>query len=155
MPARESRLQQLGLAWMLHIQASMKMKALIRVCLMLALLTCPLLATAGTEARLSSGTSEKRLEIRNYKRGLFFGSCGISTRSLQWEYSFRLKGPGLVYAVDAITMQDGSLKNIPLSAGEIKLEAKRVSLNLKIKQAGMENPFPHNGTYKLTLLPKV
>jgi hypothetical protein len=36
--------------------------------------------------------------LSQYKRGLFWGSCGPSTKSLQWSFTFDLAGDGPIYA---------------------------------------------------------
>ena len=106
---------------------------------------------AGSEARLFEGTKQRTLELRNYKRGLFFGSCGPSTYSMQWEYTFTLTGDGPVFKADDIKLKDGRLKQLPVSGGTIVLDTKHHSINLdlKVTAGAAETSFPYNGRYKL------
>jgi hypothetical protein len=81
----------------------------------------PTKAQAGTELDFwhscapPSGPTHFSFHVANYKRGLFFGSCGISTRSLQWEYDVTLTGNGPVYQQDqiAVMMSAGTGKWLP------------------------------------------
>jgi hypothetical protein len=106
---------------------------------------------AESVATLSSGRDEKTLEIKSFKRGLFFGSCGPSTRSLQWEYTFRLRGPGPRYPAAEIQLKDGSLAPIPVAGGEISIDPARRSATILIhvRHDTAEEVFPHNGQYKI------
>lgn len=106
---------------------------------------------AGSEARLSEGTKRRTLELRNYKRGLFFGSCGPSTYSMQWEYTFTLTGDGPVFKREDITLKDGSLNEVRVSGGSVALDTKHHSINidLKVTAGAAEISFPQNGRYKL------
>src|ERR1035438_1899968 len=49
-----------------------------------------------------SGVTHYSFHIANYKRGLFFGSCGPSAKSLQWEYDMDLTGCGPIYHKEQI-----------------------------------------------------
>src|SRR5580765_4843427 len=40
------------------------------------------------------------------KRGIFWGSCGPSTKSLQWSFTFDLAGDGPVYDAKRISISD-------------------------------------------------
>ncbi len=129
------------------------MIALVRlICLtLLAVVFASAELMAGTEARISEGKHNRTIDLRNYKRGLFFGSCGISTHSLQWEYTFHLNGDGPEFAAKNIVLQDGNLKEIPVRAGSIYVDsAKRtIDIDIRWQAAGdSESPFPHNGRYK-------
>jgi hypothetical protein len=106
---------------------------------------------AGSEAKLSEGTNRHTVEIRNYKRGLFWGSCGPSTRSMQWEYTFTLTGNGPLFKGDNIAVKDGNLKDVPISGGTIALDTKQhsIRIDLKLNDRAAEKPFPYNGRYKL------
>jgi hypothetical protein len=108
-------------------------------------------ARAESEARIFEGGNEKRIELKEYKRGLFFGSCGPSTKSLQWEYSFTLAGQGLVYEARNIGLKDRSLKPVEVTNGKITVNEKRktVRIDIRIRKNGAETDFPYNGQYKL------
>ena len=117
----------------------------------LAIVTSSELQT-GSEAKLFEGAKRRTVELKNYKRGLFFGSCGPSTRSMQWEYTFTLSGDGPVFKGGDITLKDGNLKQIPVSGGTIALDSKQhsVEIHLKINNGDdHEVSFPYNGGYKL------
>lgn len=100
-----------------------------------------------------SGQTRIVLHLASYKRGLFFGSCGPSTRSLQWEYSIELKGEGPEYAKQDIDVSDGNLQVLTLESGRIRLESGKHSaaIALRIKDASGVHPFPGNGEFKIRL----
>src|SRR6266404_2642463 len=106
---------------------------------------------AESEARIFEGGKEARIELKEYKRGLFFGSCGPSTKSVQWEYSFTLSGQGSAYTPKDIALKDGSLNPVEVTGGKISLDEKRkaVKIDIKIKKDGVVLDFPYNGHYKL------
>jgi len=109
---------------------------------------------AATEARISEGKHTRTIDLRNYKRGLFFGSCGISTHSLQWEYTFHLNGDGPEFAAKNIVLQDGNLKEIPVRAGSISVDSAKRMIDINIRWQGTnvsETPFPHNGRYRFKM----
>src|SRR5258706_15729232 len=43
------------------------------------------------------GTTHFAFHLASYKRGLFFGSSGPSTMSLDWSFDFDLSGDGPIY----------------------------------------------------------
>jgi hypothetical protein len=129
-----------------------------------ALLTCSFFlslagtASAGTEVSLwhsytnqPSGQIRFAFDLRNLKRGVFFGSCGPSTRSLQWEYGFELKGKASEYGKDDIELKDANLHPVPLDSGNILVDEKKptVQIAIKISTNGVAQDFIGNGTYKL------
>jgi len=126
------------------------------------LLSSAVRARAGTEldfwhsyVHQPSGVVHFAFHIASYKRGLFFGSCGPSTRSMQWEYDVDLAGAGPVYARDQITLKrDG--QPVAVAAGTIKLDAERqhATLDLQTAQPATNQPavpvsFPGNGTHRI------
>jgi hypothetical protein len=97
-----------------------------------------------------SGVIHYSFQIARYKRGLFFGSCGPSTRSLQWEYDIDLAGKGPVYQREAVTMTSEG-KKVELRSGTITVGPKsgEATINLRIKSAGTELEFAGNGTHQI------
>ena len=117
-------------------------------------------ARAGTEVSLwhsytpPSGETHHAFYLSNYKRGIFFGSCGPSTKALQWSFAFDLKGPGPRFTPDQIEIKDNRTPGGPAIltvSGEIVVDekAKRVRIELKVPQGGATNDFIGNGTFKL------
>lgn len=102
-----------------------------------------------------SGQIHYVLDLARYKRGLFFGSCGPATRSLQWEYNIELSGAGPRYPKEAIELQDSNYHPLSLDSGFIVLDpAKRTAtINLAVIQDSKVKLFPHNGTYRLQKKP--
>ena len=97
-----------------------------------------------------SGVIHYSFQIASYKRGLFFGSCGPSTRSLQWEYDIDLSGPGPVYEKDQIRITSDT-KPIGVVSGTIRYDAKRneAALDLRVQSSPGESAFPGNGTHSI------
>lgn len=129
---------------------------------LLALILLALLASGCEQTGITrhsylhpSGQIRYDLRLASYKRGLFFGSCGPSTYSLQWEYRVELKGAGPNYARESIELQDGDLHRIPLESGSILLdEHKRLAkIDVSILQHSKVQPFVHNGTYTMQMEP--
>ncbi len=98
-----------------------------------------------------SGQIHYDLHLASYKRGVFFGSCGPSTYSLQWEYRIDLNGAGPGYTKDAITLQDGDFRRLPVDSGSIILDKDRTSakIDITILQDSKAQPFSHNGIFKM------
>jgi len=124
--------------------------------------TLLLAVTAGTRAGVvldfwhsytppSTGTRHHNFHLTNYKRGLFFGSCGISTRSLRWGYTFDLEGDGPVYSPGRVTVTDEDFRSLTVAAGTITIDEKKMTaiIDLAIEQAGTTNRFAGNGTYRI------
>jgi len=115
-------------------------------------------ASAGTEVSLwhsytnqPSGQIRFAFDLRNLKRGVFFGSCGPSARSLQWEYGFELNGKTSEYAKDDIELKDANFHLVPVDSGKILVDEKKstVQITIKISTNGVAQDFIGNGTYKL------
>jgi len=100
-----------------------------------------------------SGVVHYSFQIASYKRGLFFGSCGPSTRSLQWEYDIDLSGAGPVYQQNQITITTEG-KSVETVSGTITIEPKRneATIELQIKSSATNLAFPCNGTHHITKL---
>lgn len=101
-----------------------------------------------------SGVIHYSFQIASYKRGLFFGSCGPSTRSLQWEYDIDLAGPGPLYQIDQIAITSEG-KKIEVVSGTIAVtpHAEKAAINLKVKSgAAAVLAFPGNGSHSIKKL---
>lgn len=98
-----------------------------------------------------SGDRHVVLHLADYKRGLFFGSCGPSSRSLRWEYTLDLKGPGPSYGKEAVEVKDGELRTVVVESGWITLDSKKgkVSIALRIKGESGPKEFVGNGSFKV------
>jgi len=94
-----------------------------------------------------TGVTHYSFQIANYKRGLFFGSCGPSTRSLCWQYDIDLTGPGPVYQKEQIGMR-ADLQPVNVVAGTIRVDSVRhqVVIDLRLQNTN-SMAFPGNGTY--------
>ena len=122
-------------------------------------------ARAGTELNFwhsyvhqPDGVTHFSFHIANYKRGLFFGSCGPSTRSLQWSYDVDLAGAGPLYNRDQIKLSvDG--KQLEVSLGTISIDSNQqhATIQLQITQPSTHQPatstnFAGNGTHQIRML---
>jgi hypothetical protein len=134
------------------------MNARMRLSLLLAGSLLTLTARGGTETSLwhaytpPSGEPHHAFMLSCYKRGIFFGSCGPSTRSLQWRYTFDLKGTGPRFTPDRIELKtEEGIAAFPAVTGEVLVDDKKKTarITLKILQAGMTNDFIGNGIYTL------
>ncbi len=99
-----------------------------------------------------SGVIHYSFQIASYKRGLFFGSCGPCTRSLQWEYDLDLSGPGPLYQKEQIAMRS-DLKPVEVVAGTIRVDSSssHVVFDLRLQNTN-SIAFPGNGTYLIKRL---
>ena len=132
-----------------------------RLWLCICLYAC-LITSAGAETKLDfwhsyihqpSGTIHYSFQIASYRRGLFFGSCGPSTRSLRWEYDIDLAGPGPVYQKEQITMRS-ELIPVDVASGTIQVDLKRQQavFDLRLRGTNASPVFPGNGTYPIKQL---
>jgi hypothetical protein len=89
--------------------------------------------------------------LSSFKRGLFWGSCGPSTRSVQWSYNFDLTGEGPVYKQNQLSASDDDGKKIGVVSGLIKtdLKSNTVTIDVEVEQAGTTNKFVGNGVYSI------
>jgi hypothetical protein len=128
--------------------------------LLLTSLCAPAEAHAGTAldfwhsyVHAPDAVRHSSFRLTNYKRGLFFGSCGPSTKSLQWAYDIDLAGPGPAYEKDLIKItEDG--KGIELLSGSIAIDLKReqATINLCVKVLGAPKDFKGNGLHRIKKL---
>ena len=125
---------------------------------LLLVLSLAKVAGAGTEVSLwhsytnqPSGQIHFAFDLKNLKRGVFFGSCGASTRSLQWEYGLELKGKTTKYAKDDIELKDANFHLVPIDSGSILVDEKKstVQIAIKVSTNGVAQDFIGNGTYRL------
>jgi hypothetical protein len=98
----------------------------------------------------ASGERHVVLHLTDYKRGLFFGSCGPSSRSLRWEYTLDLKGPGPSYGKEAIEIKDGELRPTKVESGFITVDSKthKATIALRITVESGTKEFAGNGSFK-------
>jgi hypothetical protein len=100
-----------------------------------------------------SGVIHYSFQIANYKRGIFFGSCGPSTRSLQWAFDIDLAGKGPTYNKDQIKVTSDT-KRVEVVSGTVTIEAgeRDATINLRVKSSGSEIQFTANGTHRIVKL---
>jgi hypothetical protein len=89
--------------------------------------------------------------VAKYKRGLFWGSCGLSTKSLEWSFNFDLAGDGPVYIGQQITVSDDNGKPAHVAAGRVVTDRKRLAakIEIEIDSGGSTNKFIGNGEYRI------
>lgn len=97
-----------------------------------------------------SGQIHFSLHFASYKRGLFFGSCGPATRSLQWEYYIELKGGVPTYTKETIEMKDGDFHQIQIDSGSILFDQdqRTIKIDIAVIQNSTVQQFAHNGIYR-------
>jgi hypothetical protein len=100
-----------------------------------------------------SGVVHYSFQIASYKRGLFFGSCGPSTRSLQWEYDIDLAGTGPAYQANQIVVTSEG-KPVQVINGTITVGQgkKQAVIVLRVKLSSSESSFQGNGTFRIEKL---
>ncbi|MEO6002973.1 MAG: hypothetical protein ABIZ04_13415 [Opitutus sp.] len=115
-------------------------------------------ATAATELTFwhayrhaQTGVGHFAFEISKVKRGLFFGSCGPSTRSLRWRYSFDVSGPGPIYTTGQIAVVGDDLSSVQIVAGTIRVDAdqRNAVIDLEVQRDGTTAAFEGNGTFRI------
>ena len=99
------------------------------------------------------GVIHYSFRIASYKRGLFFGSCGPSTRSLQWEYDIDLAGKGPLYQKDQINITSEG-KKIEVISGTITLspDTSQATFILRVHLSGADLDFAGNGSHQIKRL---
>ena len=97
-----------------------------------------------------TGVTHFAFHIASYKRGLFFGSCGPSTKSLQWEYEVDLCGDGPTYKAHQITITSEG-KNMEVASGTIMIVAQKATakIDLRMQAGGNSTNFVGNGSYRI------
>jgi hypothetical protein len=85
------------------------------------------------------------------KRGLFWGSCGPSTKSLQWSFTFDLAGDGPVYDAKRISISDDNGKALHVISGQVTTTAKQsiAKIALQVENEGRTNTFIGNGDHPI------
>jgi hypothetical protein len=113
---------------------------------------------AGTTLDFWHSCVHARTQERHYsfhltecKRGLFWGSCGPSTKSLQWSFTFDVAGDGPVYDAKSISLSDDNGKAVRIVSGQVATSAKRsmVKIALTVENEGRTNTFVGNGDYRI------
>jgi hypothetical protein len=113
------------------------------------------IAEAGTELNFwhsyihqPDGVTHYSFHIANHKRGLFFGSCGPSTRSLRWEYNVDLSGSGPVYQKDQIAVTVAG-KPVAVGSGTITIDAQKQNgtMSLQLEHGAAKEEFVGNGRW--------
>ena len=98
-------------------------------------------------------TNEKHFgfHLARYKRGLFWGSCGPSTKSLQWAFNFDLAGDGPVYSTKQFSLSDDNGKVVHISSGQLATDARRhsIKIDIEVESEGRTNKFIGNGEYRI------
>jgi hypothetical protein len=97
-----------------------------------------------------SGVVHYSFHIANYKRGIFFGSCGPSTRALQWAFEIDLSGNGPVYNKNQINVTSDGQK-VEVGSGTIAVDTaqRETMINLRVKASGTEVEFSGNGKHRI------
>ena len=100
-----------------------------------------------------SGVIHYSFHIANYKRGLFFGSCGPSTRSLQWDYDIDLAGNGPTYEKEKMTITSEG-KKVDVVSGTITIDPdqREARIDLRVRIGTQTNDFRGNGTHRVVKL---
>jgi hypothetical protein len=85
------------------------------------------------------------------KRGLFWGSCGPSTKYLQWSFTFDLAGADPVYDPKRISITDDNGKALHVVSGQVTTTAKQsiAKIALEVENEGRTNTFVGNGDYHI------
>ena len=109
----------------------------------------------GSDTNAQGVQTDCAFELRNFKRGLFFGICP-TTKQLQWSYHFELSGKGPQYGVRMVKVDDSLAFDQQLTKVYLKVvsgsvtvdhNAQRVEVDIQVDQAGVTNQFVGNGTY--------
>jgi hypothetical protein len=92
--------------------------------------------------------------LARYKRGLFWGSCGPSTKSQQWSFIMDLAGNGPVYSSQEIAISDDNGGAVIVVSGRVVTDLKRMraKIDLEVENDGSTKKFIGNGEYKIEKL---
>jgi hypothetical protein len=92
--------------------------------------------------------------LASYKRGLFFGSCGPSTKSQQWFFTVDLRGEDLVYDVAHIAVSDENGVRVGVRDGTVRVDhdMKWATIELTVDSSGGPKPFVGNGRFRIAAL---
>jgi hypothetical protein len=98
-----------------------------------------------------TGVPHYSFHLANYKRGLFFGSCGPSTRSQRWFFTFDLAGDGLTYTPGQVTLSSDEPRAVKVTGGTVTIDPKheKAVIALQVDAAGVPTAFVGNGTYRI------
>jgi hypothetical protein len=82
---------------------------------------------------------------------LFWGSCGPSTKSIQWSFNFDLAGLGPIYSQRQFTVSDDDGKTLNVVSGQVVTDLQRMTakVDLEIASSGRTNKFVGNGDYRI------
>lgn len=85
------------------------------------------------------------------KRGLFWGSCGPSTKSQQWSFTFDLAGDGPTYSAQQLSVSDDNAAPMRVVSGQVTTDIKRMTakINIEVETGGHTNKFVGNGEYAI------
>ena len=114
-------------------------------------------ATAGTELdswhsyrHQPSGVVHYGFHLASFKRGLFVGSCGFSTKSLRWGFDFDLAGPGPVYQKEEVKVSTEDRSSLKVISGQITIDPRlQATIGLVVEEAGIQRQFIGNGKYRI------
>jgi hypothetical protein len=105
-----------------------------------------------------TGVTHFSFHIANYKRGFFFGSCGLGTKSLQWQYDVDLAGAGPRYTSDRIAVRREGTE-VAIISGTICVDAQQrhATIDLQTGRGETNSPaapssFIGNGTHRIRKL---
>jgi len=100
-----------------------------------------------------SGVTHYSFHIASYKRGIFFGSCGPSTRALQWEFDIDLAGKGPTYGKGQIRITSET-RPVEVVSGTVSLGQGEITatIQLRVKISDVEREFIGNGTHSIKKL---
>jgi hypothetical protein len=106
-----------------------------------------------TYKHAKTGELHYAFHLAEYKRGLFWGSCGPSTKSLRWSFNFDLAGDGPVYRIEQITITNDDGKPVQVVSGQIVTDVKRrtARITIDVAQSGATNKFAGNGEYRINI----
>ena len=97
-----------------------------------------------------SGVVHYSFHLASYKLGLFFGSCGIGTKSLQWNFDFDLAGTGPVYEKDHVKLSADDGSSLKVVSGQVTIDRKlQATIALVVEEAGSQKQFIGNGKYRI------
>src|SRR5690349_21132872 len=83
-----------------------------------------------------TGQKHYSFHVANYKRGIFVGSCGISTKSQQWAFSVDLTGEDSIYGSNRVSVSNDDGKPLKVVSGQITINQKQTlaTIDLGIAQ---------------------
>jgi hypothetical protein len=98
-----------------------------------------------------AGETHYAFHLSQFKRGLFWGSCGPSTKSLQWSFNFDLAGEGPDYSAARVSVSDDNGQAVKIISGQVITDMKRMTakIDIEFESGGHTNKFPGNGDYRI------